>query len=150
MDWLEKLTAITVVANSLWILWSSWKKNKPEIKKLESEAERADAEIETEFANAAQVLGQGAKISVEVLLGSIVQLRADLENEKKSRREDAEYFKRRFREAEREARDYRAWAAKLARQVIEAGKIPAPFLPSMTESEPGIAAIVKDEPRKDA
>ena len=149
MDLLETLTILVAIANSVWILWSSWKKNKHEVKKLEHESEKTDAEVETEFANAAQILGQGAKISVEVLLGSIVQLRADIENEKKARKDDAEYFKRRFREAEREARDYRAWAAKLARQVIEAGKIPAPFLPSMMESEPGIAAIVKDESRKE-
>ena len=149
MDLQEIITTAIAIANTGWIIWSSWKRNKPEIKKLQSEAERADAEVETEFANAAQVLGQGAKISVEVLLQSIVQLRADLENEKKSRKDDREYFQRRFREAEREARDYRIWAAKLAKQVIEAGKIPVPFVPSMLDTEQSISAMVKDEERKE-
>lgn len=148
MDWLEILTILTAAANTIWILYSSWQKNKPEIKKLENEADRADAEVDTELANAAQILGQGAKVSVEVLLASIVQLRADLENEKKSRKDDREYFQRRFKEAEREARDYRIWAAKLAKQVIEAGKIPVPFVPSMTDTEQSILAIVKEDEKK--
>lgn len=147
MDLLEILTILTGIANTLWIIWSSYKKNKPEVKKLESEADKVEAEVDSEMANTANILGQGARTSVEILLASIVQLRADLDSEKKARKEDNEYFRRRFKEAEREARDYRVWAAKLAKQVIEAGKIPAVFVPSPADSEQGLTAI--DEQKKD-
>lgn len=137
----EIITALVAAANTAWIIWSSLKKNKPEIKKLENEAE-------SEMVEAAEVNLQGAKLSGEILMARILELRADLETEKKTRREEAEYFKRRLKESEREARDYRLWAARLSKQLIEAHQIPAPFIPSASDSEVGIQAIMSRQEEK--
>ena len=134
MDWLEIITILTAVANTAWIIWSSWKKNKPEVKKLELEGD-------SEIVEAANANLEGAKISGEMLLSRINELKADLESEKQLRKADADYFRRRLVESDREARDYRTWAAKLAKQVIESGRIPAPFIPSLHDSERGIPTI---------
>lgn len=121
--------------------YKAWKELRPGIKKIEADTEKTDAEVESELSHAAQVTAEGATVSGKLLMDRIRELREDLENEKKARREDAAYFRRRFREAEKEARDYRLWAAQLAKQVIEAGKIPVPFSASPTESEQGIPAV---------
>jgi len=134
VDWKEIVTTLIAIANTAWIIWSSYKKNKPEVKKLE-------LETDSELVEAANANLEGAKISGEMLLSRINELKADLESEKQLRKADAEYFRRRLTESEREARDYRVWAAKLAKQVIEAGRIPAAFIPSINESERGIPTI---------
>lgn len=127
----------------------SWKKNKPEIKKLEMEGD-------SELVEAANTSLEGAKISAAILLDRINELRQELNDEKTDRKEefnrerqarndDAEYFRRRIKELDREARDYRLWAAQLVKQVVEAGKIPIPFTPSISDSERGIPPIKPDK-----
>jgi polyhydroxyalkanoate synthesis regulator phasin len=136
---LEWITGILVALNSAQILYQAWKKFKPEIKKLEVEGD-------TEIVEAANLNLEGAKASAAILLDRINELKKELdeekaarkeefEREKSARAEDAEYFRRRIKELDREARDYRLWAAQLVKQVVEAGKIPVPFLPSINDSE---------------
>jgi len=138
---IEIIIGLATVINSLWITYKAWKELRPGIKKTETETEKTEAEIESEFAQAAETTAKGATVSSQLLMDRIKELREDLENEKKARREDAAYFRRRFREAEREARDYRLWAAKLVKQVVEAGKIPAEFVMSPSDSEQGIPTV---------
>lgn len=140
-DWTQLITALVTVANATWIIYSSWRKNKPEVKKLETE-------VDSEIVEAANANLEGAKISAEMLLSRINELKADLEAakanieaERNLRKADREYFSRRLAESDREARDYRLWAAKLVKQVVEAGKIPVAFIPSTGESERGIPTI---------
>lgn len=137
-NWVNIITTLIAVANAAWIIYSSWKKNKPEVKKLEAEGD-------SEIVEAANANLEGAKISGEMLLSRINELKADLDAEKQLRKADAEYFSRRLKEAEREARDYRVWAAKLARQVIESGKIPEAFTPFTQDTERGIPTITNRE-----
>lgn len=148
--------AITTALNIGFVGYMAWKKNKPEVKKM-------DAEAESEIVDAANLNLEGAKISAQMLLDRINELKGELEKEKqrrkdsvaaleKSRREDAEYFRRRIKDLERESRDWKTWAAKLAKQVVEAGKIPAPFVPSIGESDMSITAIrtdLENEPEDD-
>jgi hypothetical protein len=140
-EWIEFLIGLATVANTFWITYKAWKELRPGIKKIEVETEKTDAEIESELSHAAQVTAEGATVSSKLLMDRIKELREDLENEKRARREDAAYFRRRFREAEKEARDYRLWAAKLVKQVVEAGKIPAEFVMSPADSEQGIPSV---------
>jgi uncharacterized protein involved in exopolysaccharide biosynthesis len=159
MSLTEILTALGVLANTVWIIYSSWKRNKPEVKKLEIEAD-------SEIVDAANLNLEGAKISAQMLLDRINELKGELDTEKansrarieqlktsgaeeiarieKSRKTDADYFRRRIKDLERESRDYRSWAAKLVKQVVEAGKVPVPFVPSFGESETGMTAIRTD------
>lgn len=137
LDWSAIVGLLITAANAGWIIYSSYKKNKPEVKKLEHEAD-------SEMAEATGVILEGTKLSGEILMARILELKNDLENEKRIRREESEYLRRRLRETERESRDYRVWAAKLAKQVIEAGQIPATFVPSSGDSEP-FAAIKHEE-----
>lgn len=148
---IELLIGLATVGNTVWITYKAWRELRPGIKKIETDTEKTDAEIESEIASAAETTAKGATVSSELLMQRIRELREDLnnakedlENEKRSRREDAAYFRRRFREAEREARDYRLWAAKLVKQVVEAGKVPAEFIPSSGDSEQDIPAIKKE------
>ncbi len=136
------------------------KKWKPEVKKM-------DAETDSEIVEAANLNLDGAKKINQMLTDGINQLKSDLEEERKARRtelqqerdtrksemdaerearrKETEYLRKRIRDAEREARDYRAWAAQLVRQVVEAGKIPIAFLPSVSdESEPNIPTIQQE------
>ncbi len=146
---LEWFTGLLVLVNSAQIIYQAWKRFKPEIKKLEAESDRSEAEADSEIVNAANVNLAGAELSARMLTQRIVELRQDLENEKKARREDAEYFRRRFREAERDARDYRTWAARLAKQVIEAGKIPIAFVPSIDGDSEKLRSISEDDRKRD-
>jgi hypothetical protein len=59
----------------------------------------------------------------------------------KSRKDDVEYFRRRIRDLERESRDYRNWAAKLVKQLVDAGQIPVPFVPTVTDSDPSATSV---------
>lgn len=137
----ELITILVTAANTLGILYIALKKWKPEVKKLEAEGEKTEAEVDSEIVQAANVNLAGAEISSKMLIQRIAELREDLENEKKARRDDAAYFRRRFREAEREARDYRNWAAQLAKQVIELGKTPIPFSPSPLDDSEKLRAV---------
>jgi hypothetical protein len=139
------LGALGTLVNSFWLIYSAWKKQKPEVKKLEIEAD-------SEIVGAANLNLEGAKISAQMLLDRINELKTELDKEKKARleeqeiserqrRDDAEYFRRRIRDLERESRDYRSWAAKLVKQVVEAGKVPVPFVPSFMESDPSVQAV---------
>lgn len=141
----ELLVVIATAVNTLWLTYKAWKELRPGIKKIETDTEKVDAEVESEYAAAQKTTLEGATVSSTLLMQRIKELREDLENEKKARREDAAYFRRRFREAEREARDYRLWAAKLVKQVVEAGKIPAEFVISPSDSEQGIPAVGMDK-----
>lgn len=152
MDNLNPVAIITTVItaiNTLGILYIALKKWKPEVKKLEAEGEKTEAEVDSEIVAAANVNLAGAEISAKMLIQRIAELREDLDNEKKARREDAAYFRRRFREAEREARDYRNWAAQLSKQVIEAGKIPIPFAPSPFDDSEKLRAVTSEEKKRD-
>lgn len=140
--------AIIAAINTGFLLYFAWKKLKPEVKKI-------DAEVGSEIVDAANLNLEGAKVSALMLLDRINELRKELDEEKKnrkeeqeqnekSRREDVEYFRRRIKDLERESRDYRSWAAKLAKQVVEAGQIPAPFIPSTNDSETNLYSIRTD------
>lgn len=142
---IELLIGLATVGNTFWITYKAWKELRPSIKKTEAETEKVESEIEAELYTGAQVIAEGATVSGKLLMDRIKELREDLENEKKARREDAAYFRRRFREAEREAREWRNYAAKLAKQVIEKGGIPVPFTPSTSDSEQGIPSIIPDD-----
>lgn len=150
---------IIALINAASLVYFAWKKNKPEVKKIENEAD-------SEIVDAANLNLEGAKISAQMLLDRINELKGELEAEKTARRdglalaektrkeeisnlekirkEDNEYFRRRIKDLERESRDYRSWAAKLVKQVVEAGKIPVPFVPSFGESDINITAIRVD------
>ena len=88
---------------------------------------------------------EGAVLSNSMLMNRIDELQKDLGIEKKARRDDADYFRRRIKDIEKEARDYRLWAARLAKQVIEAGKMPTPFISSLYDSDPLIATIAREQ-----
>jgi hypothetical protein len=160
------LGGITTAINAIFLGYLAMKRLKPELKK-------ADAEGNSEYAEATNINLEGAKISGLILLDRINELKGELGIERtkreqselahqkdiaamteinanaiatleKGRRDDREYFKRRIKDLETELRDYRLWAAKLAKQVVEAGKIPAPLVPTVGESETGITAIRTD------
>lgn len=137
----ELLVVIATTGNTFWLTYKAWKELRPGIKKTEAETDKVEAETEAELYTGAQVIAEGATVSGKLLMDRIRELREDLENEKKARREDAAYFRRRFREAEKESRDYRNWAATLAQQVIKLGGIPAPFTPTLGDSERGIPVV---------
>lgn len=153
------ITGIIAAINAAVIAYAAYRRLKPEVKKLETE-------VETDNVEAANLNLEGAKISAQMLLDRINELKGELTEEKKLRREsislmeaahgksikdlerarqsDREYFRRRIKDLETESRDYRQWAAKLVKQVVEAGKVPVPFVPSVGESETGITAIRTD------
>ena len=148
MSLTEILTAIGVLANTGWIIYSSWKKNKPEVKKLEVEAD-------SEIVESANLNLEGAGIAQGLLLARITELTARIEDNRKdyearmakieeTRLKDLEYFRRRIKDLERESRDYRSWAARLVRQVVDAKLVPVQFVPSFGDSETGITAIRTD------
>lgn len=153
MDWATILTAIVGAFNIIWLAYQGWKKLKPEVKKLETEVDL-------------DVL-EGAARSQQMLIDRINDLQSqlnaerearrlelsqerearklELQSEKDARKKESEYLRRRIKDAEREARDYRQWAARLVKQVVEAGKVPAAFIPSPSdESETGIS-VISDE-----
>ena len=85
------------LANIGWTIWSSKKKLQPEVEKLESEV--------------ADLIAQGAKISMEMVL-------------------------QRLSEVKKSERDWRNYAMVLKKELLERGQTPPPFVPS--ESEPRI------------
>ena len=144
--------AITTIINGIILAYLTWKKARPEIRK-------ADAEADQENVETMNINLEGAKISGQILLDRINELKGEVDDEKEkrktaeqqckdqiaaldaSRSEDREYFRRRIKDLENESRDYRRWAATLTKQVVEAGKIPAPLTLSMNESDTRITAI---------
>ena len=137
----ELIAIITSIATLIQIslmAYQSMRKNKPEVKKLEVEGD-------SEIVDAAHVNMESAEISTKLLLARIEELKKDVEAEKKARQEDRQYFNRRVRDLDKELRDYRNWAAGLAKQVIQAGKQPIPFLSSLNDSDPLIVAITKEQ-----
>lgn len=173
------ISAILAVASTAVTLYLSLKRFKPEVKKLE-------VEVDSELVEASNLNLEGAKISAQMLLDRINELKGELDAEKKYRREsleqsekshkesmaamekanteaiaalekarkiDADYFRRRIRDLEKELRAYRVWAGTLSKQVVEAGKIPAPLLLGI-DSDTKIQAIrteleEEDEPTND-
>lgn len=151
------LSGIVGILNAAMLVYAGWKRLKPEVKKLENETEMQEAEV-------ARLNLQSAEISTQMLINRINELKTELEAERsarkrelaeqkeamqtkldaetEARRKESEYLRRRIKEAEREARDYRLWAAKLVKQVVESNKIPVPFVPiSLEDSDTGMAAI---------
>ena len=153
-DLTEVVTVVVTGINTLALVYLAFRKLKPEVKKM-------SVDTDSEIVDAANQNLEGAKISAGMLLDRINELKRELDEEKaarkqeqilneKLRRDDAEYFRRRIRDLEREGRDYRSWAANLARQVVQAGLIPAPFIPSLTDSDPSIQPIrseLEDKPK---
>lgn len=144
---LQFLTGILVLINSAQIIFQAWKKFKPEVKKL-------DAEADSEIVEAANLNLEGSKVSTTILIDRINELKLEVAQVKKdcreqiqaieyARKEDIEYFRRRVKDLERDNRDWRGWAAKLAKQVVEAGLIPAPFIPSI-DTETGMQRVRPD------
>jgi hypothetical protein len=150
------IAAIVSALNAGFLAWLAFKKLKPELKKSEAEAE-------IEAIEASNLSLEGSKTSVQLLLDRVNEQKSEMDAMKKNhkeemerlensckeeiarleklRSEDAEYFKRRIKDLDKEARDYRSWAAKLVKQVVEAGKVPVAFLPSFGESDAHITAI---------
>jgi predicted RNase H-like nuclease (RuvC/YqgF family) len=162
MNWNETVTiigGIIAAINGASLVYFAWKKLKPEVKKMEGEAE-------SELQEAANLNLEGAKVSAQMLLDRINELKGELDTERtlrregmaqaekshkeslasleKSRREDIEYFRRRIKDLDRELRAYRSWAATLTKQVVEAGKIPAQLVLSLNDSEPSVTSIRYD------
>ena len=96
------IVTLISLLNIGWMIWSSKKKIQPEIEKLESEV--------------AELIAQGAKVSVEMVL-------------------------QRLSEARRSERDWRAYAAGLQKLLLDKGVQSPPFIPS--DSDPKIEAIQK-------
>jgi len=158
-DIVTLIGGIVAALNTGFLVYFAWKRNKPEVKKL-------DVEADSEIVDAANLNLEGAKVSASMLLDRINELKGDLDKERqqrkegmeqaelkraqevatleKARREDADYFRRRIKDLERESRDYRSWAAKLVKQVVEAGKVPIPFIPTFGDSETNLTAIRTD------
>jgi hypothetical protein len=132
------ITAIAAAINVLAIAYQAWRRSKPEVKKLEAEGE-------SELQEAVNVNLEGAKISSAMLVQRIEELKQDIASERAARKQDAEYFRRRIKDIEKESRDNRLWAARLAKQVIEAGKTPVPFISSLNDTDPLISAIAKEQ-----
>jgi hypothetical protein len=118
------ITALAAFINVGAILWDKLKKTKPEVKKIEAEGE-------SEIVEAAHTNLEASEISTKQLMNRIEELKVAIDAEKELRRQDRVYFNRRIRELDRELHDYRQWAAQLAKQVIESGKTPATFIPSI-------------------
>lgn len=142
----NEIVALTTVIASLVnvgiLAFQAWKKLKPEVKKMEAEG---DSEVvESSYKSL-----EGAVLSQNMLKERVDELQRDLIAEKKSRRDDADYFRRRIKDIEKEARDYRLWAARLAKQVIEAGKVPVPFITSLNDTDPLMTAITKEQEELD-
>lgn len=137
MDVEQIVLAIATLVNTIMLVYQLSRKIKPEVKKLELEG---DAEL----VDAAHLNLESAEVSTKLLMNRIDELKKAVEEERKARQDDANYFRRRIRELDREARDYRLWAARLAKQVIEAGKQPLPFIPSLGDSDPLIDAMEKE------
>lgn len=137
-NYVEVAAVITTIGNTIFLIWQAWKRSRPEIEKLEAEGDSA-------VADAAHSIGEGALLNNQMLKQRIDELQSDLATEKKSRRDDAEYFRRRIKDIEKESRDYRLWSARLAKQVIELGKVPAPFISSLNDTDPLIIAITKEQ-----
>lgn len=151
-DIAELLVILATAINTIWIAYKSYKELRPGLKQMEASVEKTDAEVESEIVEAAHQNLEGAKISAQMLLDRINELKSELEVERKARKDevnrledlrkkDADYFRRRIKDLERDARDYRNWAANLAKQVVKAGQIPVPFVPSFDESNPSVTAI---------
>lgn len=148
------VSALVALASTGVTLYLSLKKFKPEVKKLE-------VEVDSELVEASNLNLEGAKISAQMLLDRINELKGELDAERRLRREsieqaekshkesmmameksykdsimalekarkdDADYFRRRIKELDKELRAYRVWAGTLSKQVAEAGLVPAPLL----------------------
>lgn len=154
-------TTLLVLINSAQVIIAAWRKLKPEVKKLDAEAEAEQAETQN------RILA-GAKISNEILVNRINEFKtmlederaarkrdleieraartAELDAEKAARKKETDYLRQKFNEADREARDYRRWAARLVRQVVEAGREPVAFIPTPPDdSQTGIRAITRED-----
>ena len=144
----DLLTIVFTAANSIGLILLAIRRLAPEMLKIRKETEKIESEEDNEVAETSKVTIEGAKISTEMLMQRIEELKDDLEKEKIARKEDTAYLRRRLRDSERESRDYRAWAAGLVKQVILAGQIPVPFIPSTGDSDPTINESIVDEAKK--
>ena len=151
------ITSIVAALNTLAIAYMVLYKGKREAAKTEVEADN-------EFIEGAE---RSAKLSEDLLTQRIKDLKEELEAlkvnskaelqaereargkeieaEREARRKEGEYLRKRLREAEREGRDLRRWAAALVKQVVEAGKEPARFIPSLSEDSDQLNAITREQ-----
>lgn len=88
------IVTLISLANVAWTIWSSKKKIQPEVEKLESEV--------------ADLITQGAKVSIEIVL-------------------------QRLHESRKSERDWRNYAVSLQVRFLELGHTPPPFIPSDTD-----------------
>ena len=141
--------AILSLLNGGFLLYTGYKKFKPEVKKLEGEVEldsiEAAAKSQQLLTDRINELQGQLSAERQARILDLEQERearkAELEAERQARKKESDYLRLRIKDAEREARDYRKWAAQLVKQIVQAGLIPSPFVPSTDESDPSIAPI---------
>lgn len=155
-NWLNWMAGILSALNGGFLLYSAWKKLKPEVKKMDTEADLDSIEAAAKsqqllvdrINELEELITEERNHRKQELEQERANWRAELEAEKEARKRDKEYFQRRFLEADGEARAYRRWAAALVKQVVEAGKVPAAFIPFSDESQQGITTIRVEEDEK--
>lgn len=140
-NWLTWAASLVGIINAAILAYQAWKKFKPEMKKMDAEGDL-------------DVL-EGAEVSQNMLVNRVNELKQQIEDERKAwksaldeereaRRRGEQYLRQRIAEAEGEAKAYRRWSAQLVKQVVEAGKVPAAFVPFTGDSETSIPAMPKD------
>lgn len=139
-DYVAAAGALGAFVNVLILTWIAIKRFPSELKKLDVEGGVGESEEDLNTL-------EGAKISLEMLQLTIVKLQKDVDAEKENRKKDNEYFRRRIREMDRENREYRTWAARLVKQVINAGLIPIAFEP-IQESDPSLEPVTDPKENK--
>jgi hypothetical protein len=156
-DWLTWAAGILSAINGAFLIYSAWVKLKPEVKKMDTEveldnigvAEKSQQMLIDRINELEELITEERNHRKQELEAERANWRAELESERESRRRDRDYFQRRFLEADGEARAYRRWAAALVKQVVDAGRTPAIFVPFSEESQQGITPIrVEEEDKK--
>jgi flagellar biosynthesis GTPase FlhF len=100
---------------------------------------RSELNSEREFRKQESISNE--KRRKEELAAMEIDYTNKIEKLEKIRASDVSYFRRRIKDLEREARDYRSWAAKLNKQIVDAKLIPVPFVPTLNESDESITAV---------
>lgn len=119
------------------------------------EGRQIEIASQSEIVEAAERNLKSAEISNQMLIDRINDLKSELDAERdarqaevqaerEARQKEVEYLRRRLAEYDREVRDLKNWAAQLMKQVLEAGKIPAAYLPSLEDSDPALRPVRKE------
>lgn len=119
------LATILSSINAIAMILLAWKKLGPDLLKTQAESDKLHAE-------AGESNVAGAKISGEMLMDRISELRVELGKEREARMKDKQYFRRRIYELDLELKDTRDWARRLSGQVVKLGETPVPFIPTIT------------------